>query len=138
MLSVPSDIRGFINWHPVGRVRRADFAANRKVALSICDARLPAWWLTSPKMVNIDEVRKSRPRRSPSFALSSPINSKSMHRPQFLTTSIVLLLASPFAGASETFTQGRQLAPMPKQFKAGDYVWYPQISPAELAWTRPP
>src|SRR6516162_6884379 len=70
MLSVLSDIRGFTNWHPVGRVRRADFAANRKVALSICDARLPAWWLTSPKMVNIDEVRKSRPRHSPSFALS--------------------------------------------------------------------
>jgi hypothetical protein len=40
------------------------------------------------------------------------------------------LLASPFAGASESFTQGRQVAPMPKQFKAGDYVWYPQISPA--------
>jgi hypothetical protein len=40
------------------------------------------------------------------------------------------LLASPFGGASETFTQGRQVAPMPRQFKTGDYVWYPQISPA--------
>jgi hypothetical protein len=52
-----------------------------------------------------------------------------MHRRQFLATSIALLLASPFANASESFTQGRQVAPMPKQFKAGDYVWYPQISP---------
>jgi hypothetical protein len=59
---------------------------------------------------------------------ASPINSKSMNR-QFLATSIVLLLASPFAGASESFTKGRELAPMPKQFKPGDYVWYPQISP---------
>ena len=57
--------------------------------------------------------------RSPRSA--SLINSKSMHRHQFLTTSIVLLLASPFAGASESFTQGHQVAPMPKQFKAGDY-----------------
>ena len=53
-----------------------------------------------------------------------------MHRRQFLATSIALLLASPFANASESFTQGRQVAPMPKQFKAGDYVWYPQVSPA--------
>ena len=52
-----------------------------------------------------------------------------MHRRQFLATFSALLLASPFAGASESFTKGRQVAPMPKQFKAGDYVWYPQISP---------
>jgi hypothetical protein len=42
-----------------------------------------------------------------------------MHRRQFLATSIALLLASPFANASE-FTKGREVAPMPKQFKPGD------------------
>ena len=53
-----------------------------------------------------------------------------MHCRQFLFTSIALLLASPFASASESFTKGREVAPMPKQFKSGDYVWVPQISPA--------
>src|SRR6516165_3553584 len=76
-------------------------------------------------MINIK--KSDRAYRAPRCA--SPINSKSMHRRQFLATSIVLLLASPFANASE-FTKGREVAPMPKQFKAGDYVWYPQISPA--------
>ena len=84
-----------------------------------------AWRLTPPKMINIK--KSDRAYRAPRCA--SPINSKSMHRRQFLATSIVLLLASPFANASE-FTKGRELAPMPKQFKPGDYVWYPQISPA--------
>jgi hypothetical protein len=51
-----------------------------------------------------------------------------MHRHQFLATSIALLLASPFAKASG-FTKGREVAPMPKQFKPGDYVWHPEISP---------
>ena len=51
-----------------------------------------------------------------------------MHRRQFLATSIALLLASPLAKASG-FTKGREVAPMPKQFKPGDYVWYPEISP---------
>ena len=53
-----------------------------------------------------------------------------MHRRQFFVTFIVLLLASPFAGASESFTKGREVAPMPKQVRPGDYIWYPQISPA--------
>ena len=53
-----------------------------------------------------------------------------MHRRQFLATFSALLLASPFASASESFTKGREVAPMPKQLKPGDYVWVPQISPA--------
>ena len=51
-----------------------------------------------------------------------------MHRRQFFVTSIALLLASPFGKASG-FTKGREVAPMPRQMKPGDYVWYPQISP---------
>jgi hypothetical protein len=52
-----------------------------------------------------------------------------MHRREFLTTSIALLLASPF-GRAASFTKGREVAPMPKQLKPGDYVWHPEISPA--------
>lgn len=53
-----------------------------------------------------------------------------MHRRQFLAICIALLFTPPFVRASESFTHGRQVAAMPKQFKTGDYVWYPQISPA--------
>jgi L,D-transpeptidase catalytic domain len=52
-----------------------------------------------------------------------------MHRRQFLTTSIALLLVSPF-GSAAGFSNGLEVAAMPKAFKPGDYVWYPEISPA--------
>jgi hypothetical protein len=52
-----------------------------------------------------------------------------MHRRQFLTTTIASLIAAPLAGAAG-FTKGRELAPMPTEFKPGDYVWKPEISPS--------
>jgi hypothetical protein len=45
---------------------------------------------------------------------------------------MVALCAVPItllAGAAE-FTRGRELAPLPPEFKPGDYVWKPEVSPA--------
>jgi hypothetical protein len=52
-----------------------------------------------------------------------------MHRCLILTVTVALLLTGPQARAAG-FTQGREVAPFPKEFKPGDYVWHPEISPA--------
>lgn len=51
-----------------------------------------------------------------------------MDRRQFI--AIAWLLAAPFADAASKFTKGTQIAPFPKGFKPGDYIWHPEISPA--------
>ena len=38
-------------------------------------------------------------------------------------------IAMHAAGASN-FTKGREIEPLPKEFKPGDYVWMPEVSPA--------
>lgn len=55
-----------------------------------------------------------------------------MHRRQFITIAVSALLAAPFAHAASKskFTKGTEVAPFPKDFKPGDYVWHPEISPA--------
>jgi hypothetical protein len=44
------------------------------------------------------------------------------------------LLANPVpgSGAASTagFTKGREVAPLPPEFKTGDYIWKPEVSPA--------
>ncbi|TMA92307.1 MAG: L,D-transpeptidase [Deltaproteobacteria bacterium] len=52
-----------------------------------------------------------------------------IHRRRFIVTTIAALLAAPFS-SDAGFTKGRELAPFPKEFKAGDYIWHPEISPA--------
>lgn len=39
-----------------------------------------------------------------------------------------VVIATP--GTAADFTKGRQVAPLPKEFKPGDYVWKPEVSPA--------
>lgn len=42
----------------------------------------------------------------------------------------VAFLAAPLSAIGGRFTKGRKVAPFPKEFKPGDYVWHPEISPA--------
>jgi len=42
-----------------------------------------------------------------------------IHRRRFIVTTIAALLAAPFS-SDAGFTKGRELAPFPKEFKAGD------------------
>src|SRR5262245_51928985 len=54
-----------------------------------------------------------------------------MGRRRFITGAVASLLAAPFSDAvGGRFTKGRKVAPFPKEFKRGDYVWHPEISPA--------
>jgi hypothetical protein len=52
-----------------------------------------------------------------------------VHRRRFIVTTIASLLAAPFSDATG-FTKGREIAPFPTEFKPGDYIWHPEISPA--------
>lgn len=56
-----------------------------------------------------------------------------MQRRHFLTiivsTALGLLFAAPLAGAAG-ITKGRPVAPLTPDFKPGDYVWLPEMSPA--------
>ncbi len=45
------------------------------------------------------------------------------------STALGFLLAAPFARA-EGMTKGQPVAPFTPQFKPGEYVWHPEISPA--------
>jgi len=47
---------------------------------------------------------------------------------RLIVSVLVCLLASPLADAAN-FTKGKEVAPFPKEFKPGDYVWHPEISP---------
>src|SRR5262245_7488559 len=59
------------------------------------------------------------------MALTVPMN-----RRRFIVGTIASLLAAPFSDALARFTKGRKVAPFPREFKPGDYVWHPEISPA--------
>ena len=48
---------------------------------------------------------------------------------RLIVAVFTLLLAPPLADAAN-FTKGKKVAPFPKEFKPGDYVWHPEISPA--------
>jgi L,D-transpeptidase-like protein len=52
-----------------------------------------------------------------------------VHRRRFIVITIAALLAAPLP-ADARFTKGRKIAPFPKEFKPGDYIWHPEISPA--------
>ena len=39
-------------------------------------------------------------------------------------------LLAPGLAAAANFTEGNEVAPFPDEFKAGDYIWHPEISPA--------
>jgi hypothetical protein len=47
----------------------------------------------------------------------------------FIVTVAFGLIGSPFARAGK-FTKGQDVAPFTPEFKPGDYVWHPEISPA--------
>lgn len=55
-----------------------------------------------------------------------------MHRRQFVLAALTTLLtaAGAYAAPKSKFTKGKEVAPFPKDFKPGDYVWHPEISPA--------
>ena len=45
-------------------------------------------------------------------------------------TGLVFALVLAFAPAAVAFTKGRVVAPFTSQFKPGDYIWRPEVSPA--------
>jgi hypothetical protein len=45
-------------------------------------------------------------------------------------TGLVFALVLAFAPAAVAFTKGRVVAPFTSEFKPGDYIWHPEISPA--------
>lgn len=47
-----------------------------------------------------------------------------------LTFSVILVLVTPFAAAAAGHTKGRAVVPFTSEFKSGDYVWHPEVSPA--------
>jgi hypothetical protein len=50
---------------------------------------------------------------------------------QQLAPLLVLTFAIPVtAGAAASHTKGRAVHPSTTEFKTGDYVWHPEISPA--------
>jgi hypothetical protein len=54
-----------------------------------------------------------------------------MHRRRLLIAAVASLLAAvPLSDAVGRFTKGRRVGPFPTEFKAGDYVWHPEVSPA--------
>ena len=54
-----------------------------------------------------------------------------MNRRRFIAATVASVVAAPFSDAlGGRFTKGREVAPFPKEFKPGDYVWHPEISPA--------
>ncbi len=57
------------------------------------------------------------------------VGCRSVIRRRLIVALFVWLLAPPLADAAN-FTKGKEVAPFPKELKAGDYVWHPEISPA--------
>jgi hypothetical protein len=47
-----------------------------------------------------------------------------------LTLPIVLVLATPLTAAAARHTKGSAVQPLTSEFKPGDYVWHPEVSPA--------
>ena len=47
-----------------------------------------------------------------------------------LIVSVFVALLAPALAAASNFTKGKEVAPFPEEFKPGDYVWHPEISPA--------
>jgi L,D-transpeptidase catalytic domain len=47
-----------------------------------------------------------------------------------LIASVFILLLAPQLADAANFTKGKKVAPFPKEFKPGDYIWHPEISPA--------
>ena len=50
-----------------------------------------------------------------------------------LKTGMIALLCAALATTTASpagFTKGREVAPLPPEFKPGDYVWKPEVSPA--------
>jgi L,D-transpeptidase catalytic domain len=43
---------------------------------------------------------------------------------------VVLILATPFNAGAAGHTKGREVQPLTQDFKPGDYLWHPEISPA--------
>jgi len=43
---------------------------------------------------------------------------------------VVLILATPFNASAAGHTKGRAVQPLTQDFKPGDYLWHPEISPA--------
>src|SRR5262249_2541590 len=46
-----------------------------------------------------------------------------------LSSAFALLLVATLCNAAG-FTKGREVAPFPKEFRTGDYIWHPEIAPA--------
>jgi len=53
-----------------------------------------------------------------------------MQRHNFLVLAAMGLLLAMLQARAENLTKGRPVAPFTQQFKTGDYVWHPEISPA--------
>jgi hypothetical protein len=47
-----------------------------------------------------------------------------------ISVAFLLLFVRPTALPVSGYTKGRQVAPMSHEFKPGDYIWHPEISPA--------
>jgi len=47
-----------------------------------------------------------------------------------LALLIVLILSTPLAAGAAGHTKGRAVRPFTSEFKPGDYVWHPEVSPA--------
>jgi hypothetical protein len=47
-----------------------------------------------------------------------------------LAVPIVLILVTPLTVAAAGHTKGRAVQPLTSEFKPGDYVWHPEVSPA--------
>ena len=45
-------------------------------------------------------------------------------------TGLAFALVLAFAPAAVAFTKGRVVAPFTSEFKPGDYIWRPEVSPA--------
>ena len=60
------------------------------------------------------------------YRFSGPLCSSS----RYLAIALTLILAFPPIADAAGHTKGREVSPLIEEFKAGDYVWHPEISPA--------
>ena len=49
---------------------------------------------------------------------------------KLLTAILLTAASSAFSAVVPGHTKGRELAPLPPEFRPGDYVWKPEVSPA--------
>jgi hypothetical protein len=57
-----------------------------------------------------------------------------MHYPRFInlaTAGTLALLSITSTIYAQAHTKGREVAPLTPKLKPGDYVWHPEIAPAE-------